>query len=59
MGLGLRIAIIDDFILDQMAWAAVVKKNEDRLDLIAEGDSLLRYFVKENAKAQYTIVEGT
>ncbi|WP_170397427.1 DNA polymerase beta superfamily protein [Ruegeria arenilitoris] len=51
MGHGQRIAIIDDFIHDQMAWAAVVKKNEDRLDLMAEGNNLLLYIVKENATA--------
>ncbi len=51
MGRGQRIAIIDDFIQDQMAWASDVKKNEDRPDLIAEGNSLLRYIIKENATA--------
>ncbi|WP_145974844.1 hypothetical protein [Ruegeria atlantica] len=51
MGRGRRIAIIDDFIQDQMAWSSVVKKNEDRLDLMAEGNNLLRYIVKENATA--------
>lgn len=49
MGRGQRIAIIDDFIQDQIAWAAVVKKNEDRLDLRAEADNLLRHIVRKEA----------
>ncbi|MES0861879.1 nucleotidyltransferase domain-containing protein [Ruegeria sp. SCPT10] len=39
MGRGQRIAIIDDFIHDQMAWATVVKKNEDGHDLMAEDNN--------------------
>ncbi|WP_425082591.1 DNA polymerase beta superfamily protein [Ruegeria arenilitoris] len=45
MGRGQRIAIIDDYIQDQMAWAVVVKKNKDRHELMIEGNSLLRHIV--------------
>lgn len=42
-----------------MAGATFVIKNEDRRELRAEGDNLLRYVVKEIAKVRNTIGEGT
>ncbi len=49
MGHGQRIASVDDFIQDQIAWAAMLKKNEDRYDLMTEGNNLLRHIVRKNA----------
>jgi predicted nucleotidyltransferase len=51
IGRGLRIAMIDDFIQDQMAWATVVAKKDERPDLTAEGDRLLRGIVKDDWKS--------
>ncbi|MCP3969104.1 MAG: nucleotidyltransferase domain-containing protein [Rhodobacteraceae bacterium] len=46
IGRGEGIPMIDAFILDQIAWAEVVAKLDDRPDLRAEGDELLRAIVK-------------
>ena len=46
IGRGTRIPMIDAFILDQIAWAEVVAKQEERPDLMAEGDTLLRLILK-------------
>ena len=46
IGRGDRIPLIDDFIRAQIEWATVVGKTEDRPDLKAEGDALLRDIVK-------------
>ena len=45
IGRGPRIPMIDAFIKDQIAWATVVAKQDDRPDLMAEGDALLRQIV--------------
>jgi len=46
IGRGERIRMIDAFIHDQIAWAEVSAKRDDRPDLTAEGDLLLRAIVK-------------
>ncbi|SMR71143.1 hypothetical protein SAMN04488030_0767 [Aliiroseovarius halocynthiae] len=46
IGRGARIPMIDAFIQDQIAWAKVVAKQDERPDLMAEGDALLRSIVK-------------
>jgi len=46
IGRGQRIAMIDDFIQEQIQWATVVAKLDDRLDLMKEGDDILRTLVK-------------
>ena len=45
VGTGDRISLIDEFIQDQMAWATVVAKKEERPDLKIEGDLLLRQII--------------
>lgn len=45
IGRGQRIGLIDTFIHDQMDWAKVVAKKEERPYLMAEGDHLLRMIV--------------
>ncbi|MEP6017891.1 MAG: nucleotidyltransferase domain-containing protein [Paracoccaceae bacterium] len=50
IGRGERIPMIDTFIREQIAWATVVAKKEERPDLMAEGDSLLRSIVKGDRK---------
>lgn len=47
MGRDKRVAVIDEFIQEQMRWAAVVAKLEDRPDLAREGDDIFRAIVKE------------
>ncbi|MGD1883315.1 MAG: nucleotidyltransferase domain-containing protein [Paracoccaceae bacterium] len=47
IGRGARIPIIDAFIHDQIGWSEVVAKQEERPDLMAEGDALLRQIVNE------------
>jgi predicted nucleotidyltransferase len=51
IGRGARIAMIDAFIHEQIAWATVVAKTEERPDLMAEGDRLLRGIVKDDWKS--------
>ncbi len=51
IGRGQRIAMIDDFIQEQMAWATTVAKKHERPDLMAEGDRLLRGIVKDGWKS--------
>lgn len=51
IGRGQRIAMIDDFIHDQMSWASVVVKKEERPELMAEGDNLLRGILKGDWKS--------
>ncbi|MDX8346525.1 nucleotidyltransferase domain-containing protein [Cognatiyoonia sp. IB215446] len=46
VGRGDRIAEVDAFIHEQIEWATVVAKKEERPDLMAEGDHLLRMIVK-------------
>jgi len=46
IGRGERIPMIDAFIQEQIAWATVVAKKDDRPDLMAEGNKLLRSIVK-------------
>jgi predicted nucleotidyltransferase len=46
IGRGQRIAMIDDFIQEQMSWASVVAKKEERPDLMAEGNDLFRWIIK-------------
>ena len=46
IGRGARIPMIDAFIYDQIACAEVVAKQDERPDLMAEGDALLRSIVK-------------
>ncbi|MEO0915582.1 MAG: nucleotidyltransferase domain-containing protein [Pseudomonadota bacterium] len=46
VGRGERIPHVDNFIREQIDWAAVVAKKDDRPDLMAEGDRLLRMIVK-------------
>ena len=46
IGRGKRIALIDEFIHEQIAWAQEVAKQDHRPDLMAEGDALLRQLVK-------------
>ena len=48
IGRGARIPMIDAFIHDQIAWAEVVAKQEERPDLMAEGDALLRQIVNQS-----------
>lgn len=48
IGRGARIPMIDAFIHDQIAWAEVVVKMDERPDLMAEGDALLRQIVNED-----------
>lgn len=45
IGRGARIPVIDKFIHEQIAWAEVVSKQDNRPDLTAEGDELLRAIV--------------
>ena len=45
IGRGERIPMIDTFIRKQITWATVVAKAEERPDLMAEGDELLREIV--------------
>ncbi|MBW4707240.1 nucleotidyltransferase domain-containing protein [Roseobacter sp. YSTF-M11] len=45
IGRGARIPMIDAFIYDQIAWAEVVAKRDDRPDLMTEGDEMLRSIV--------------
>ena len=51
IGRGERIPMIDAFIREQIAWATVVAKKEERPDLMAEGDSLLRSIVMGDRKS--------
>ena len=51
IGRGERIPMIDAFIREQIAWATVVAKKEERPDLVAEGDSLLRSIVMGDRKS--------
>ena len=44
---GTRIPMIDAFIHDQIGWSEVVAKQDERPDLMAEGDALLRQIVNE------------
>lgn len=48
IGRGKRIPLIDSFIQEQISWATVIAKKEDRPDLMAEGDLLFRDIVKGN-----------
>ncbi len=44
-GGGKRIAMIDEFVEDQINWASVVSKSNEQPDLMNEGDELLRSIV--------------
>lgn len=46
IGCGQRIAMIDDFIQEQMQWATVVAKLDNRPDLMDEGDDIFRKVIK-------------
>lgn len=48
-GRGARIPMIDAFVQDQIAWAEVVAKRDDRPDLMREGDALLRSIVNDGS----------
>mgnify|MGYP001793103740 FL=1 len=47
VGRGDRIAEVDAFIHEQIEWASVVAKKEERPDLLAEGEQILRDIVKD------------
>jgi len=48
IGRGERIPMVDTFINEQIAWAEGVAKREERPDLMAEGDEILRAIVYGN-----------
>jgi hypothetical protein len=46
IGFGPRIEMIDDFIHEQLNWAKVVPKLQERPDLLHEGDGILRNLLR-------------